>query len=102
MCERGPLTCGNVVGGPLSYTWWGYRKRPRFGGHQVLGSQACELHKRADRLGRVRGLWGMRGEVWVRTILLAGLVRALTCGYGGGGGMQSPWKPTPSRLTTVA
>ena len=28
----------------------------------------------------------MRGEVWVRTIVLAGLVRALTCGYAGGGG----------------
>jgi len=42
----------------------------------------------------------MRGEVWVRTIVLAGLVRALTCGYGGGGGMQSRWKPTPSRLSS--
>jgi len=41
----------------------------------------------------------MRGEVWVRTIVLAGLVRALTCGYARGGGMQSLWKPTPSRLT---
>ena len=44
-------------------------------------------------------MWGMRGEVWVRTIVLAGLVRALTFGYGGGGGMQ--WRGTykPSRLS---
>jgi hypothetical protein len=27
----------------------------------------------------------MREEVWVQAIVLAGLVRALTCGYGGGG-----------------
>jgi len=64
----------------------GVSKLPCFGGHPVLRPQACDLHKRADRLGRVQGLWGMRGEVWVRTIVLGGLARALTCGYGGVGG----------------
>jgi len=58
---------------PSSYTWRGYRKRPRFGGHQVLGSQACDLRKRLSRVGRRRGLWGMRGEVGVPAIVLAGL-----------------------------
>src|SRR5665647_1919898 len=72
-CVRGPLTCGNVVGGPLSYTWWGYRKRPCFGDHQALGPQGCDLRKRVNRIGRVRGLWGMRTQVAVHTTVLAGL-----------------------------
>src|SRR5665647_223621 len=58
---------------PSSYTWRGYRKRPRFGGHQVLVPQACDLRKRVNRIGRVRGLWGMRTQVGLHTTVLAGL-----------------------------
>ena len=58
---------------PSFYTWWGYRKRPRFGGHQVLVPRACDLRKRVNRIGRVRALWGMRTQVGVYTTVLAGL-----------------------------
>jgi hypothetical protein len=51
----------------------GVSKTARFGGHQVLGPQACDLRKRLSGVGRRRGLWGMRGEVGVHAIVLAGL-----------------------------
>src|SRR5450759_4201533 len=48
------MTCGNVVGGPSSYTWWGYRKPPCSGVQQVVGSQACDMRKRVHRVEQVR------------------------------------------------
>jgi hypothetical protein len=87
---------------PFSYTWWGYRNGPFLATIMVLGSQACDLRKRVQRTGWRRPPCGIREEVWVRATVLAGLPWRLTCQYARGGGMQSLWKLTPSRLAVVA
>jgi hypothetical protein len=80
----------------------GVSKRCRFGSPQSFGSQVCDLRKRVQRTGLRRPPRGIGEEVWVRATVLARQLSRLTCQYGRGGGMQSLWKPTPSRLAVVA
>jgi hypothetical protein len=86
---------------PFSYTWRGYRIGPFWLPSWFLGSQACDLRKCVQRTGSRRPPCGIREEVWVRATVLAGLPSRLTCQHARGGGRQSLWKLTPSRLAVA-